>query len=157
MDRGLLTHEEATEIFCEREPEYEPEIRSVMQSYCGMFVPGQDFCQTFVVLQDTIDLLPKIKEAGHGLYYLSNIHNETRNYLIENYDLFDIFDGGAFSCDIGIIKPNPGIYRHLLTKYQLNPKDCIFFDDMIENVSAAEKEGIKSVLFTTTDCVLEYI
>jgi len=117
MDRGLLTHEEATEIFCEREPEYEPEIRSVMQSYCGMFVPGQDFCQTFVVLQDTIDLLPKIKEAGHGLYYLSNIHNETRNYLIENYDLFDIFDGGAFSCDIGIIKPNPGIYRKRQTSF----------------------------------------
>jgi len=157
MDRGLMTHEEATEVFCKREPKFQAEIRNTMQSYCGMFSKTKNICSTFFIMQDTIDLLPKIKESGHGLYYLSNIHNETRRYLIDNYGLFDSFDGGVFSCDVHVIKPYPEIYHHLLNKYQLDPKECIFFDDMEENVTAAEKESIKSVLFTTAECVLDYL
>ena len=157
MDRGLLTHKEAIEIFCEREPVYEAEIRHTMRRYCDMFSPTQVFCKTFIAIQDTIDLLPRIKEIGHGLYYLSNMHYETRDFLLDNYSFFNMFDGGVFSCDVNVIKPSPEIYRHFLNKYQLKPDECIFFDDMEENVSAAEKEGIKSVLFTTADCVLEYL
>ncbi|MCL2663933.1 MAG: HAD family phosphatase [Oscillospiraceae bacterium] len=157
MDRGMLTHKEATEIFCKREPDFADTIRHTMQKYCMMFSPSQDFCKTFIAMQDTIDLLPRIKELGHDLYYLSNMHFETRDYLLENHSFFNRFDGGVFSCDVNVIKPSPEIYRHFLKKYKLNPKECIFFDDMEENVSAAEKEGIKSVLFTTADCVLEYL
>jgi putative hydrolase of the HAD superfamily len=157
MDRGKLTHKEATEIFCKREPAYQSAIRHTMQNYCEMFSPSQDFCETFITMQETIGLLPKIKELGHGLYYLSNMHKETRDYLLENHDFFNMFDGGVFSCDVCVIKPSPEIYRHFLQKYKLKPDECIFFDDMDENVSAAEKEGIKSVLFTTADCVLEYL
>ena len=157
MDRGLLTHEKAVEIFCEREPAYQSAIRNTMQSYCKMFNPLQDFCKTFIAMQDTIDLLPKIKEFGHGLYFLSNMHDETRNYLLENHDYFDMFDGGVFSCDVKVIKPSPEIYRYFLQKYKLNPIECVFFDDMEENVTAAEKEGMKGVLFTTAECVLKYL
>jgi len=157
MDRGLLTHKEATEIFCKREPVFQSAIRHTMQNYCKMFSPSQDFCKTFTAMQDTIDLLPRINELGHGLYFLSNMHKETRNYLLENHGFFDMFDGGVFSCDVNVIKPSPEIYRLFLQRYRLNPEECIFFDDMEENVSAAEKEGIKGVLFTTADCVLEYL
>jgi len=157
MDRGMLTHKEAIEIFCKREPALAPAIRHTMQRYCEMFDPAQAFCKTFIAIQDTIDLLPRIKEQGHGLYYLSNMHYETRDFLLENHSFFDKFDGGVFSCDVNVIKPSPEIYRYFLQKYQLKPEECVFFDDMEENVSAAEKEGIKSVLFTTADCVLEYL
>jgi len=157
MDRGLLTHKEATEIFCRREPIFQQAIRHTMQNYCMMYNPSQSFCKTFIAMQDTIDLLPRIKELGHSLYFLSNMHNETRNYILENYDFFNMFDGGVFSCDVNEIKPSPEIYRLFLQKYNLNPIDCVFFDDMDENVSAADKEGIKGVLFTTADCVSEYL
>jgi len=87
MDEGLLTHEEAIEIFCKREPEFQAEINRVMRN----------FDKTFTPLPDTIALLPKIKSAGHGLYYLSNIHMEIRDQLLENNEFFDLFDGGVFS------------------------------------------------------------
>jgi len=147
MDEGILTHKEATEIYCSREPDYIAAIHKVMQN----------FDKTFTPLPETIKLLPRIKEAGHELYYLSNIHAEIRDILLENQDYFDLFKGGVFSCDINYIKPSPEIYRHLLTKYSLNPKDCIFFDDMEQNVKAAEKEGIKSILFKNADCILKFI
>jgi len=113
-----------------------------MKNVTDMFIP-----------LDTVELLPKIKSADHTLYYLSNITFDVRDYLVAKYDFFNLFEGGVFSCDERIIKPNPEIYRLLLKKYNLNASDCIFFDDVEKNIEAAEKEGIKSILFTTADCV----
>jgi len=147
MDRGLLTHDEAIDIFSAREPEYRAEIRRTINN-------ANDIVSR---INETIDLLPKIKSAGHGLYYLSNMQKEIREYLLNNHEYISIFDGGVFSCDVNMIKPSSEIYRHLLDKYGLTPEECIFFDDVLENVAAAEKEGIKGVLFTTADCVLDFI
>ena len=108
-------------------------------------------------IKETIELLPKIKENGHRLYYLSNMPKETRSFLLENHEYIKMFDGGIFSCEVNLLKPSPEIYKHLLEKYNLIPGECIFFDDVQRNVSAAEKEGIKGVLFTTAECVLKYI
>ena len=147
MDRGILTHRNASEIFCLREPNYSLEITRTMQRLTDMLTP----------MQDTIDLLPKIKECGHNLYYLSNYHNELRNYIMEKYQFFSLFNGGVFSCDIQAIKPEPEIYQYLLQEYKLSPEDCVFFDDMIANVEAAKKEGICGVLFTDAECVSKSI
>jgi len=147
MDQGTLSHAEASNIFCARLPELEYAIIKTMESVNNIFTP----------LPETIKLLPIIKESGHSLYFLSNIHNEIRDFLLENHQYFSLFDGGVFSCDVKLTKPSPEIYRFLIEKYQLNAQDCLFFDDIEENVAAAEKEGIKGVLFTTAECVLPYI
>jgi len=147
MDQGLLTQDEAIEIYCAREPGYRNEIRKAIKNSNDIVLP----------INDTIDLIPRIKEAGHRLYYLSNMPKELRDYLLENHGYINEFDGGVFSCDVKLIKPSPEIYRYLINKYDLVPGECIFFDDAPANVTAAEKEGIKGVLFTTAECVLEYI
>ena len=146
MDQGLLTFDEATDIFCAREPELRSAILCAMQNVNDIFTP----------IQETVDLLPAIKESGRGLYYLSNIQVEIRDHLLEKYEFFDLFDGGVSSCDIHMLKPSPEIYRHLISKYRLNPEESLFFDDMQDNVEAAEKEGIKGVVFTTAQCIRPY-
>ena len=147
MDQGLLTHEEAIEIFCAREPDYRNEIRKAIKNSNNILLR----------INDTIGLIPRIKKAGHGLYYLSNMQKELRDHLLESHEYINEFDGGVFSCDVNIIKPSPEIYRYLINKYDLIPEECVFFDDVEANVAAAEKEGIKGILFTTAECVLEYI
>ena len=147
MDQGLLTHEQAIEIFCNREPDYASQITQAIR------------CSNDIVtrIDETIELLPKLKEVGHKIYYLSNMQKEIGEFMLENHEYISLFDGGVFSCDAKLIKPSPEIYHFLLEKYDLFPGDCIFFDDVEENVAAAEKEGIKGVLFTTAECVLEYL
>jgi putative hydrolase of the HAD superfamily len=147
MDRGVLTRDESIEIFCKREPDLRSQIVQVMRGFNETLTPNYD----------TIDLLPKIKSLGHSLYFLSNMHKESRDYLLENHEYINLFDGGVFSCDVLSVKPAPAIYRYLLKKYQLAPQECIFFDDMEVNVEAAEKEGIKSILFTTAKCIECYL
>ena len=46
-----------------------------------------------------------------------------------------------------MIKPDEGIYLHLLSKYGLSPDECLFFDDVQANVDAAGRLGIRAVLF----------
>jgi len=147
MDRGVMTHNEATQVFCAREPELQSAIREAMRNVNDIFTP----------INETIELLPVVKQAGHRLYYLSNIHKEIRDFLLLNHAYFSLFNGGVFSCDVHLTKPSPEIYRHLIDKCQLVPEECLFFDDVEENVSAAEKEGLKGVLFTTAHCVKLYL
>ena len=147
MDQGNMTRDEAIDVFCAREPEFALAIRITIQSVNEIFTPKQE----------TIELLPKLLESGHSLYFLSNMQSEIRDFLLDKYEFFNLFHGGIFSCDVHAIKPSPEIYLYLLEKYRLIPEDCIFFDDVEENVTAAEKEGMKGVLFTTAECVLPYL
>jgi len=144
LDQGLLTGKEAIDIFCNREQNYKTAIVKTMTNLTKMLTP----------IPESLELLPQIKEAGHKLYFLSNMLFDHRDYLLSNFSFWEMFDGGVFSCDILEIKPAPAIYHHLLDKYQLNAKDCIFFDDREENVVAADELGVKGVLFTDAGCVL---
>ena len=146
MDQGLCTHAVATEVFCNREPDIASDIRKIMKNVFDFFPP----------ISEVIELLPKLKARGHGLYYLSNIQHEIRDYLLEKNEFFELFDGGVFSCDVRIIKPSLEIYHRLLGEYHLIPEECIFFDDIMVNVEAASSVGIKGVLFTGIESAKPY-
>jgi putative hydrolase of the HAD superfamily len=49
---------------------------------------------------------------------------------------------------MGVSKPDPDFYRYILNDEGIEPEDALFVDDFEENVSAAEKLRIKSILFT---------
>ena len=53
MDKGLLSFDEAADIYCKREPNYRSEVQKTMAGIVTMFTP----------LEDTIKLLPKLKKA----------------------------------------------------------------------------------------------
>ena len=95
-------------------------------------------------------LLNDIKAAGGKLYLLSNIsigfaENYRRCQWIAN--LFALFDGLVFSGSVGLVKPQQEIFHLLLNQYSLNPADCVFIDDRLENIAAGETVGIKGYLF----------
>jgi len=146
LDEGLITRKEAIDVFGEREPDYISEIHMTFERLPEMLTP----------ISDTIALLPTIKNAGHKLYYLSNYPKDGVEYIQTSYEFFSLFDGGVFSCDVNVCKPSPMIYHHLLDKYALVPEECVFFDDMEENVVAARDEGINGILFTDAKCVKQY-
>ena len=143
LDEGRITHKEACSIFCIREPDYRSEILYTMQNLTDMLTP----------MTSTIELLPGIKESGHNLYYLSNYHEELRDYIIDRYQFFSLFDGGVFSCDVHLVKPSQAIFHLFLSKYSLSGENCLFFDDDEINVIAARNAGFNSVLFSDYKCL----
>ncbi|MEX1307702.1 MAG: HAD family phosphatase [Eubacteriales bacterium] len=147
LDRGTITAEEAGENFCNREPQYRDLIGMTMARIPEMLT----------LKEETAKMLPKVKAAGHGLYYLSNYHKDLSRFIQNKYDIFTLFDGGVFSCDVRLIKPSAEIYEFFLEKYQLTPETCLFIDDTAENVTGAQKVGMKGVVFTEACALASYI
>ena len=56
--------------------------------------------------------------------------------------------GARMSGRAPLIKPDPEIYKLLLSRYSLQPADCIFIDDNPANVAAAQTIGIHAIPFT---------
>lgn len=101
----------------------------------------------------TIPIIDKLKAAGYNVYFLSN-WSKWSYELLDKYHKFDFLEkmnGGVWSWQTGCMKPNERIYRILLNKYNLNPEECVFFDDLKDNVEAANNVGIKGVLFDRLD------
>ncbi|MEO7961373.1 MAG: HAD-IA family hydrolase [Ginsengibacter sp.] len=74
-----------------------------------------------------------------------SINNEARdlnNYRIKKFRLHDFFDAFVSSCEVGMRKPDPGIFRLALGIAQAAPEECLYFDDREMLVAAARKEGI---------------
>ena len=58
-----------------------------------------------------------------------------------------LFEGGIYSYQEHLVKPNEEIYKLILDRYNLNKEETIFFDDREKNVLAANKVGLKSIVF----------
>jgi putative hydrolase of the HAD superfamily len=90
-----------------------------------------------------VDLIRELKSKGYKLYVLSNM---TRHFIKREYKfpIFKEFDGIVYSAPIKMIKPNPEIFKYILEKFSLNPEECVFTDDMKENLAAAARFKIKT-------------
>lgn len=94
------------------------------------------------------DVLEEVKRCGVGLYCLSNLHETFYTYLSAKYDFWRNFDGIVISAHVKMIKPDAGIYRHLLSEFGLAAGQTAFIDDRPENIEGACEVGIRGILFT---------
>lgn len=97
----------------------------------------------------TEPLLKELKRYGYKLYYLSNWDEESCKRFIQDgtFDFIKYFDGGVFSWELELEKPDDNIYKVFLYKYNLMAKDCLFFDDKHENIIAAKEVGMNAMQF----------
>lgn len=89
------------------------------------------------------------------LAILSNHAQEWSEYMKREFDLFKSFDPIIFSCDVGLRKPDSKIYEIALNKLKCDPEECVFIDDKKRNTYAAEKLGIKGIVFEESSKLVE--
>ena len=58
----------------------------------------------------------------------------------------DLFDETIISGDVGLHKPQPEIYVLACERLGVEPQDCVFVDDLRENVTGAEAIGMTAIL-----------
>lgn len=97
------------------------------------------------IYREVFPVLSELKKKGHRIFVLSNTSKVFYDLLDEQLSpLKELLDGFVLSCDIKAIKPDLAMFKEILDKYQLNPTNCVFLDDIEDNTSAAEKLGIKA-------------
>ena len=97
--------------------------------------------------KDTTLWLKEMKSRGYRLLYLSNYSHYVMKANPDVLDFLPLLDGGVFSCDVKIIKPDRKIYEIITQKYSLIPGECIFIDDIERNVKAAIDFGFNAIKF----------
>ncbi len=128
-------------VLIQKYPEYEAQIRRALQP---------DWVKIHTLREDTAAYLLELKERGYPVYMLSNLAADSYAY-VSRYPFFRALDGGVFSYQERVCKPDARIYEILLQRYALDPAETVFLDDNADNVEAAEKAGIRGIVFTSLD------
>jgi len=96
------------------------------------------------------ELIPLLKARGQRVYLLTNApHAFHREKCRLPY--LHLFDGVFASCDVGLLKPDPEIYRAFLRAFDLRARECLFIDDVRANIESAAGVGIAGHCFEARD------
>ena len=94
-----------------------------------------------------LDWAAQVAQDGLPLALLSNMVKEIGIHLRDELRLFDGFTHVAYSYELGVIKPEPEIYAHVLAALSIGPEDVLFVDDREVNVLAARALGWHAIVF----------
>jgi len=136
LDNGVITVNDAIDSIALKSALKREEITLVFNFRREIMFP----------LDYNIRLLPELKKHGFGVYYLSNFPLDVFEEVRNDYYFFKHFDGGIISAEVKLSKPDPRIYSYILDRYSLIAGECLYIDDIEENVRAAETTGMKGLL-----------
>ena len=102
--------------------------------------------KTFYLNRPLLRYIKKLKKKGYKVAILSDMWHVPKEVLIPK-KLSKIFNVSVVSCDVGVRKPNPKIYRIILKKLKFSPREIVFIDNQPWNLAPAKKLGIKTILF----------
>lgn len=98
------------------------------------------------------------KDSGFRIISINNEGKELNDYRVKKFKLHECFDAFVSSCEVGIRKPDPKIFKLAMGIAQALPQQCVYFDDRKMFALAAQKLGIRAyqhTSFESTKKILE--
>ena len=140
FDRGVMGDENVIAQMQLESPQYAEDIERIWQK--ENFV---NICHPFDYSEE---LIRTLHEMGYKIYVLSNYGKTLLGLNRTKYTFLNYVDGGVFSCDVKLLKPDDAIYQELIEKYGIDPENAVFFDDLEANCEGARRAGITAVQVT---------
>ncbi len=72
-------------------------------------------------------------------------------------DLIDEFDVIFNTAEIGIAKPDPAVFHHVLGELGASTEQVVFIDDLLENVDGARAAGLRAHQHTDLDSTVDFL
>ncbi len=122
----------------------------------GIRAPLRDFLmevhKIYQPIKGSIELIPKLKQAGLKVGVVSNQSEDTLSYLKEKYPtLFKLFDFYIWSCELGYAKPDQRMYEKALEATGLPADDCLYIDDNDKFLDKAKALGFHTLKFQSPE------
>lgn len=137
IDAGAVFHDVIAETI-ELHPDWGDELTLWRDRWIEMASPAIDH---------SVRLLRALRRAGHPVFALSNLGNETLDIAQREYPFLEEFDRRYISGALGVTKPNPAIYEKLEADCGIAPENLLFADDRAENIDTAKTRGWQTHLF----------
>ena len=87
----------------------------------------------------------ELRADGYRTAILTNNVKEWGSYWKRSIPL-DLFDEIVDSCDVGLRKPDPAIYRLTCERLKVAPEAAVFLDDTRRHVESARQVGLHAIL-----------
>lgn len=97
-------------------------------------------------IEPNLQLIRDLRGA-YKLGILSNADHSLRGRLESDLAIHHLFDDIVCSAEVGMAKPEAGIYTLAAERLGLPPGECIFVDDLDTNLEAARAVGMQTVHF----------
>ena len=145
LDRGVKFNRDGVLKFTNEYPEYKDEI-ILFWDNVDKIVKEYDYSEKLFI---------DLKNAGYGVYVLSNYPVETYHMHWPTFKFLPHADGYIVSGLEKVIKPEEEIFRLLESRFGIKLEESLFVDDRKVNTDAAESYGMSAVLFTGYNELLE--
>jgi putative hydrolase of the HAD superfamily len=145
LNRGELTQREA-------EQAYQAQFGLSAEQAKTLFFHIMDHLE---LIDGTEEVAHRLRNAGYRVFALTDNVSEIVAYLRNRHRFWTVFEGAVISAEIGLLKPDPAIFRHAMEKFNLLAEETVFFDDVKANVDGASSIGMKARLFTTPSRCIE--
>lgn len=103
------------------------------------------------VNEEMLAWVEALQDAGIRTAILSNMIWEILLHMQKRFGWLDRFDQLTWSCELGIAKPDPEIYRYTYEALEVPPEETLFLDDKPENIAGAQRLGMQGIQFTTVE------
>ncbi|OTA15585.1 2-haloalkanoic acid dehalogenase [Xenorhabdus vietnamensis] len=144
---GQISDTEFAERMCD-EMEVSLSFEQFVEGWNAIFIDAR---------QEVIELMNELRAQGHRVVVLSNTNRLHFEYWSLHYpEIKASTDFFYLSQDLGMRKPNLDIFNYVLAAEGITAAQAIFFDDIAENVEAAEKSGINAIHVTDRRVIPDY-
>lgn len=106
-------------------------------AFSDMFTPNEEICA----------LLPRLKPQYNLLLLSNTTELHSRHFVAQFAEPLKWFDHLVLSHEIGVRKPNPGIYERCQQLTGSRPEECVFIDDIPANVDGAKRCGWQGIVY----------
>ena len=139
QDRGR-SWEEAETILISKYPDESDLIRAYRANFWNDLVIGE--------ISGTVAILNELISLGVDVTGLTNWAADTWAETPARFPIVDRFRGVTVSSHIGLIKPDPAIFRWHEGAFDLDPDATLLIDDSSRNVDGAKAVGWSAIQFT---------
>jgi FMN phosphatase YigB (HAD superfamily) len=112
---------------------------------------GRFFADIFTTIPPMIELHADLRRRGIPTYIFSNTNDLAVEHIRRNFPFFRNFDGHIYSYEVGVMKPEAGIYEALEKLAGRRGADIVYLDDRPENVAAGAVRGWRAILHETPE------
>jgi 2-haloacid dehalogenase len=124
--------------FAEDNPDWRDEIRMWHDRWIEMAAP---------VIDHSLRLMKALQIKNIPVFSLTNFGIQSYDHAATHYPFLRDFDRDFISGHLGVIKPDPEIYRLLEDRSGVAPDRLLFTDDRPDNIAVADARGWHTHLF----------
>jgi HAD superfamily hydrolase (TIGR01509 family) len=138
-----LSHRRHRDVFTQTislRPEVAPDLIDALYAV----MPDQ-----WLAFDDTVPVLRELRARGLRIVVLSNIGLDIRDRL-NHIGVSDLIDGVVLSYEVGMVKPEPGIFTHALEILDLPASQALMVGDSWRDDVGGAALGIRTLILPRT-------